>query len=451
MSKAVPQSPSLYTTTRANSELIGSHSNSLFSDWEVGDRYQLTKILGKGSYGKVAEATDRKYNKKVAIKQMKRIFDEPTDAKRAYREIHILRHLKHNNVIELIDVISTTIKEDFQLTSMIDSKANGNGNQRRRSGVRTNLGDLYLVFEYMDTDLANIFKSNQYMANEHIQFILYQILLGLKYIHSANVIHRDLKPANVLISCSDCTTKIADFGLSRVVDAALTHDGTSSKSDSSAQSTSLKRGLTEHVVTRWYRSPEVILSQSYSSKVDIWSVGCIFAELLNMLPDNVKDYKARRPIFPGDSCGVLSIDSTDESDQIGDESGQLMIIFKVMGTPTERDLTNIDPVTANQLRKLRFIPAKSLHSIYPASDNRAIDLLTKMLAFNPAERLSVDEAINHPYLASCRQIALERESNIPMSAAIENIGESANHLFENVAHEVLHYRQSDIAPHKSHK
>jgi mitogen-activated protein kinase 1/3 len=221
---------------------------------------------------------------------------------------------------------------------------------------------LYLVFDFVDTDLSKIFKSDQHMLIGHVQFILYQLLLGLKHMHSANVIHRDIKPANILISCTDCSVKIADFGLARVIgeDAMVSRrDSVSGVQDSlferpsdagrpsdflpmvpgerpdvtlppvpgtdavgpkasgeapglgppmdvnpggglgppmplndpaNPQSTAPQRGsvplrrqLTHHVVTRWYRAPEVILSQPYNASVDVWSVGCIFAELLGMI------------------------------------------------------------------------------------------------------------------------------------------------------------------------
>ena len=151
----------------------------------------------------------------VAIKQMKRIFDEPTDAKRSYREMHILRHLKHPSVVALFDVISTTIDINFERTYLKSN--NENTSTLFSTPLPRSLGDLYLVFEFVDTDLSKIIKSNQFLSSEHIQFIMYQILDGMNYIHGSNVIHRDLKPANILVSCADCTIKIADFGLSRVV------------------------------------------------------------------------------------------------------------------------------------------------------------------------------------------------------------------------------------------
>jgi mitogen-activated protein kinase 1/3 len=290
----------------------------------------------------------------------------------------------------LIDVISPTLSEQPDFLSRSESADPAARKRRLRE-----LGDLYLVFDFVDTDLSKIFKSDQYMLQGHVQFILYQLLLGLKHIHSASVIHRDLKPANILISCTDCNVKIADFGLARVVTAdemrassaaavatmppaefaaiAMAVESTctdlptppqnntkkplppvprhasqvqpesygkivstlpnfvlenaqlSSKSQNpplplggalgppdvlgpadlgpelgAVDKPMLRRQLTHHVITRWYRAPEVILCEPYDAAVDVWSVGCIFAELMGMIRENVSNFRFRRPLFPGE-------------------------------------------------------------------------------------------------------------------------------------------------------
>lgn len=391
------------------------------------------------------KARDQSFHRTVAIKQMKHVFEDSTDAKRAYREIHILRHLKHPSVVALLDVMCSAIDHTYLLLhrQLVDAGA--------VPPPPRHLGNLYLVFEFMDSDLGKIMKSNQYLSDEHVQYLLLQILDGLSYIHQTNVIHRDLKPANVLVSCADCTVKIADFGLSRVVgsDLIVTHydaevessgsgdagfmsedeetqnppvqlpvTSVAGSSATAAPATEsgpprlpssmslrsnapsmppsrlealppplpLKRGLTKHVITRWYRAPEVILLQPYTAAVDIWSVGCIFAELLNLLKDNVADYRRRRALFPGESCGELSADdlatvqrkrmaqgmgalpdsSADEEDEhqqllqesFGNEKSQLNIIFDVIGTPSDRDLRHIDSRTLSFLRTVRPRPPR---------------------------------------------------------------------------------------------
>lgn len=170
-------------------------TNNKFNDWEVGIRYHINRLIGKGSYGQVSEAIDNFNNKKVAIKRMLNIFSEPTDAKRAYREIHILRQLKHNNIIDLKDVLLSTltspnIHDNSKWEFLYHQQSKQNIHVTYPISRHHHLGDLYLVFEFMDTDLSHILRSPQYMKKEHIQFILYQMLLGMKYVHSANVIHR---------------------------------------------------------------------------------------------------------------------------------------------------------------------------------------------------------------------------------------------------------------------
>ena len=213
---------------------------------------QKNHLVGKGSYDEVVEAmmrdsTSPSHERRCAIKQMVKIFDDKTDAIRTYREIHILRQLDHPNIISLYDVMMTTVRSVEEATSLLDEEAKDssaesgteptdkdnvgvwqalNSNFYKTSPLdRVRQGDLYLVFEYMDTDLQKIMRSSQFMTKEHVIFIMYQLLIGLKYLHSANVIHRDLKPANVLINCGNCKIKIADFGLSRVVQPDLANDG----------------------------------------------------------------------------------------------------------------------------------------------------------------------------------------------------------------------------------
>lgn len=177
----------------ADQELVSSIRPSLsreakdpFHDWEVGDRYKMTRPLGHGSYGEVAEAIDTQTGRRVAIKRIQHIFDQLVDAKRIYREIFILRRLKNPQIVDLLDVIVP--------------------DGRRR------MTDLYLVFEFVDTDLYKLILSAQYLTTPHVQTFLYQILVGLKFMHSANVIHRDVKPANILLN-EDCSLKVWRFVL----------------------------------------------------------------------------------------------------------------------------------------------------------------------------------------------------------------------------------------------
>jgi serine/threonine protein kinase len=205
--------------------------------------------------------------------------------------------------------------------------------------------------EYMQSDLHKIIYSENQLSNSHIAFITYQILCGLKHIHSANIIHRDLKPGNILIN-ADCSAKICDFGLARGV------------SDDDAL-------LTEYVVTRWYRAPEVVVSaQRYDQSVDVWAIGCILAEMF-----------LKEPVFQGE-----------------DYIDQLRVIFKLIGTPSDEDLENvISPDATNFIRRLKRRERKDFSTVFTNASPEAIDLLEKIFVFNPEQRITVDEALRHPF------------------------------------------------------
>uniref|UniRef100_A0A672KSC2 mitogen-activated protein kinase n=1 Tax=Sinocyclocheilus grahami TaxID=75366 RepID=A0A672KSC2_SINGR len=188
--------------------------------WEVPVRYQNLSPVGSGAYGTVCSAYDEKTGLKVAVKKLSRPFQSIIHAKRTYRELRLLKHMKHENVIGLLDVFTpATSLEEFN--------------------------DVYLVTHLMGADLNNIVKC-QKLTDDHVQFLIYQILRGLKYIHSADIIHRDLKPSNLAVN-EDCELKILDFGLARHTDDEMTG----------------------YVATRWYRAPEIMLNWMHYNMTDI--------------------------------------------------------------------------------------------------------------------------------------------------------------------------------------
>ncbi|XP_045878630.1 mitogen-activated protein kinase 15 isoform X1 [Meles meles] len=217
-------------------------------DRHVAQRYLLKRRLGKGAYGIVWKAVDRRTGEVVAIKKIFDAFRDKTDAQRTFREITLLQELgDHPNIIRLLDVIRAE-------------------NDR----------DIYLVFESMDTDLNAVICKGRLRKDTHKRFIIYQLLRATKFIHSGHVIHRDQKPSNVLLD-SSCLVKLCDFGLARSL------GGLPEGPEGQA--------LTDYVATRWYRAPEVLLSSSwYTPGVDMWSLGCILGEMLR-----------GRPLFPGTS------------------------------------------------------------------------------------------------------------------------------------------------------
>ncbi|MCO5607072.1 hypothetical protein L7F22_061264 [Adiantum nelumboides] len=255
---------------------------------------------------------------------------------------------------------------------------------------RAQFNDVYIVYELMDTDLHQIIRSNQPLTEDHCQYFLYQLLRGLKYIHSANVLHRDLKPSNLLLN-ANCDLKICDFGLAR----------TTAESDF----------MTEYVVTRWYRAPELLLNCSeYTAAIDIWSVGCIFMEILN-----------REALFPG-----------------RDYVQQLRLITELIGSPNDEDLGFLR--NANTQRYIKQLPRferQPLAQKYPHINAEAIDLVDKMLVFDPAKRITVEAALSHPYLASLHDINDEPSCNEPFSFDFEQHSFTEEHIKELIWLEAL--------------
>lgn len=293
----------------------------------VGPRYTNLEYIGEGAYGMVVSAIDNVTKSKVAIKKISP-FEHQTFCQRTLREIKILIRFKHENIIDIRDILRNRTIDEMK--------------------------DVYIVQCLMETDLYKLFKT-QRLSNDHICYFLYQILRGLKYIHSANVLHRDLKPSNLLLNTS-CDLKICDFGLARVADPIHDHTGF----------------LTEYVATRWYRAPEIMLnSKGYTKAIDMWSVGCILAEMIS-----------NRPIFPGRHY-----------------LDQLNHILGVLGSPSQEDLECIiNEKARNYLQTLPFKPKVPFDKLFPYADANALDLLDKMLTFNPHKRIVVEEALAHPYL-----------------------------------------------------
>jgi len=414
-----------------------------FQDWEVGPGYEIVKQIGSGSYGYVVEAIQKSTGKKVAIKRLNKIFEDVVDCKRILREVVLLRKLNHPHLVNIIEILEPSDPKNFDT--------------------------LYVVLEYAQSDLKKLLKSPIHLEMIHIQTLIYNILVGLKYIHSADVLHRDLKPANVLIN-EDCSVKICDFGLARSIegiegahwepqkeeDDDIKPDTKKEvkqgnpklvKSGGLIKAKNMKRELTGHVVTRWYRAPELILlEKDYTSAIDVWSLGCIFGELLGMIKENAPTFLDRSPLFPGTSCFPLSPDRSNNVKRGGfphSSQDQLGVIFSVLGTPKEEDM---DFVTdAKAIEYLKSFPHKKpveFSEIYPAATSDALDLLKKMLKFNPRKRITINEALNHPFVSKVRDKSKETTAPGPVILEFEKEGEmTAERLRELFLEEIKHYRK----------
>ncbi|CAK8579729.1 unnamed protein product [Lathyrus sativus] len=317
----------------------GAPETEFFTEYGEASQYQVQEIIGKGSYGVVCSAIDIHTGEKVAIKKIHDVFEHVSDATRILREIKLLRLLRHPDIVEIRHIMLPPSRREFK--------------------------DVYVVFELMESDLHQVIKANDDLTPEHHQFFLYQLLRGLKFIHTANVFHRDLKPKNILAN-ADCKLKICDFGLARV-------------SFNDAPSAIF---WTDYVATRWYRAPELCGSffSKYTPGIDIWSIGCIFAEML-----------IGRPLFPGKNV-----------------VHQLDLMTDLLGTPPPESIARIRNEKAkrylNSMRKKHPVP---LSQKFPNIDPLALRILERLLAFDPKNRPSAEEALSDPYFHGLSNIDRE--------------------------------------------
>ncbi|AES70615.1 MAP kinase-like protein [Medicago truncatula] len=300
--------------------------------FDIHTKYRPIKPIGRATYGMVCSSINMDTNEKVAIKKISNVFDDCGD-----------------NVIALKDV-------------MIPDQ-------------RTSFKDIYLVYEFMDKDLHRI-KSSKPLSNDHCKLYLVQLLQGLNYLHSANILHRDLKPENLLVN-ANCDLKMCDFGLAREnqVDELLLGCG------------------------------------NYGTSIDMWSVGSIFAEMLG-----------RKPIFPGK-----------------DSLHQMKLIISVLGSQ-ESDLELIvNPKTKAFIKSLPYTKGTHFSQLHPQADPLAIDLLQKMLVFDPTKRITASEVLQHPYMADlCDDQWRNRPPQVPLNLHIDENSDNKM-IREMMWNEMLHY------------
>ncbi|KAG9041222.1 MAP kinase Pmk1 [Tulasnella sp. UAMH 9824] len=302
--------------------------------FNVGTQYQVLDVIGEGAYGIVCSALHRPSGRRVAIKKIAP-FEHSMFCLRTLRELKLLKFLSEagvcENIISILDIIKPPTIEQFK--------------------------EVYLIQELMETDMHRVIRT-QDLSDDHAQYFVYQTLRALKALHSADVIHRDLKPSNLLLN-ANCDLKVCDFGLARSVRTA----------EPSGTETGF---MTEYVATRWYRAPEIMLTfKQYTKAIDIWSVGCILAEMLS-----------GKPLFPG-----------------RDYHHQLTLILDVLGTPTLDEFYAITTRRSRDyIRALPFRKKRPFATLFPNANPLAIDFLTQTLTFDPKKRITVEKALAHPYL-----------------------------------------------------
>ncbi|KNC47357.1 cell division control protein 2 [Thecamonas trahens ATCC 50062] len=283
------------------------------------EQYMKLEKIGEGTYGVVYKARDLLTNDFIALKKIRLDAEDEGVPSTAIREISLLKELEHPNIVRLHDVVHSDKK-------------------------------LYLVFEYLDQDLKKYMDSvSGLLKPALVKSYLQQLLEGIAFCHSHRVLHRDLKPQNLLIDRNG-VLKLADFGLARAFGIPV-------------------RTYTHEVVTLWYRAPEILLgSRHYSCPVDVWSIGCIFAEMASKIP-----------LFPGDS-----------------EIDNLFRIFKILGTPNETIWPGVSALPDFKSSFPKWQP-KNLASVATNLGPDGIDLLSQMLEYEPSRRISAKAALSHPY------------------------------------------------------
>uniref|UniRef100_A0A8C6S3Q4 Mitogen-activated protein kinase 15 n=1 Tax=Neogobius melanostomus TaxID=47308 RepID=A0A8C6S3Q4_9GOBI len=319
------------------------------------------------AYGIVWKAVDKQTGEVVAVKKIFDAFRNRTDAQRTFREIMFLQEFGgHPNIVKLLNVIRAH-----------------------------NDKDIYLIFEYMDTDLHAVIKKGTLLKDIHKRYVMYQLLKAIKYLHSGNVIHRDQKPSNVLLD-TDCIVKLCDFGLARSLNQIQEDSG--------------NPALTEYVATRWYRAPEILLgSTRYTKGVDLWSLGCILGEML-----------LGKALFPGTST-----------------INQIEKIMSAIPHPTPDDILAIkSEYGSSVIQRMLLKPQVPLEDLLqPSVSADALDLLKGLLVFNPDKRLTAEQALEHPYVAKfhnpAREPSLNYEVILPVDDDVKlSVVQYRNKLYE---------------------
>jgi len=294
--------------------------------------YKKLEKIGEGTYGVVYKAQHKESKRIIALKKIRLEHEDEGVPSTAIREISILKELSHDNIVQLLDVINVNCK-------------------------------LFLVFEFLDQDLKKYLDMVPTVDPLLVKSYLFQLLSGINYCHSHRIIHRDLKPQNLLID-QNGSLKLADFGLARAYCVPF-------------------RTYTHEVVTLWYRAPEVLLgSKEYAAPLDMWSAGCIFAEMVT-----------KRPLFPGDS-----------------EIDQIFRIFRTLGTPGEEEWPGVTKLPDYKPTFPKW-KKQSLGQNLPNIDPQGLDLLKQMLIYQPSKRISAKEALQHPYFNELLSKLVIKKSN----------------------------------------
>eukprot|EP00928_Gymnodinium_smaydae_P036241 TRINITY_DN25349_c0_g1_i1.p1 TRINITY_DN25349_c0_g1~~TRINITY_DN25349_c0_g1_i1.p1 ORF type:complete len:493 (-),score=72.96 TRINITY_DN25349_c0_g1_i1:307-1785(-) len=293
-------------------------------------RYDLHGVVAQGAASMVCSAKDEQTQDDVAIKQVENIFGRKFFAKCVLKELRILRHLQHDNVLRIQDIFMLSPLQEFS--------------------------DLYIVSELMAASLADVLRSEQVLEEEHLQIFFYQILRGMKYVHSAGVIHCQIKPSCFLVN-SNCDLKICDFGAARL-------ELTNGKTYNSGRETVC--------LCRWYKSPEILSSFHDQTRAgDMWSIGCTFAEML-----------LRKVLYPGKST-----------------QHQLVLIINSLGVPPKKDLEKMNDRCQKFVQSLDVEDQGTFDKVFDGFPKDAVDCVRALVRIGPESRESAEQALHQPYLS----------------------------------------------------
>ncbi|CCW68142.1 unnamed protein product [Phytomonas sp. Hart1] len=319
--------------------------------FDIEDTYTITSVIGHGAYGVVCAALDDRTFQEIAIKHVNHVFEDLVDGRRIWREVLLLRLLKEKgcrNVLNLIRVLPSK-------TSI------------------TEFNDLYMVTDLYDVDFHSIIRQRRPILLDVLRKVTVHVLRCLSDMHSMGVVHRDIKPSNILLKMDKDleSAVVCDFGLAR--------GGLHRLKDPSY--------LTDYVVTRWYRAPEVLLMAPYSYPVDIWALGCVMSE-----------YIMQRPLFDG-----------------RDYIHQMQLVLSTVPiTGTDFIERDCDTTILHLIEVAkRYGDTRPLSRLLASIPKDGLALVSKMLAFEPNKRITAQEALRHPFLESVEGLDSEKHPSPP--------------------------------------
>eukprot|EP01022_Parablepharisma_sp_SALTPOND_P028628 TRINITY_DN71287_c0_g1_i1.p1 TRINITY_DN71287_c0_g1~~TRINITY_DN71287_c0_g1_i1.p1 ORF type:complete len:558 (-),score=25.51 TRINITY_DN71287_c0_g1_i1:1030-2598(-) len=431
----------LYSQAHSTRNMFMSLTHrSARNELSLGSNYSVGKQIGCGSYGSVYWAVYRPLDTPCAVKRYRAALRKETHAtlKQNTREMEILSQIRHPHIVRFMDLLPSVDKDK---------------------------GDIYLIMEHVPCNLGELVYSPAVFTSGQVKSILYQLLCAVNYLHSRKIVHRDIKPGNILLN-SKHEVRLCDFGLSRslaeiknsgydecyykdYIEPLVLESTSYDITDGIDECTSVnertlpghfvahnkreystldpsftnKRQLTTHTTTRYYRAPEVILMEPYFTAVDMWAVGCVFAELLQTLERNKCSPHERKPLFTGGSCFPLSPGGKEKGKSTLDSNDQMHKIFRILGSPKEEDIAFVtNCVTKQRLEKMpKYIPME-FEKLYPGLEKDEKDLLEGMLKINPYKRLTAKQALKHKYFDSVREKKKETEG---MPLYLESEGDDA--------------------------